>query len=152
MIRGGVNLGRVRGGLKNLHSFGEPVRLLKTEPAGTLKSLEELFALAHAMENEAAQRYAGFAGLMRKQGQENVATVFDRIAAEERGHLDSVTAWSEARAGQRPDPAALRWQGPATFEEEDTAEIAGSRLMTPYRVLTIAVRNEERAFAFWSYV
>ena len=24
--------------------------------------------------------------------------------------------------------------------------------MTPYRVLTIAVRNEERAFAFWSYV
>ena len=27
---------------------------LKAEPAGTLKSLEELFALAHAMENEAA--------------------------------------------------------------------------------------------------
>jgi rubrerythrin len=31
-------------------------------------------------------------------------------------------------------------------------EITSSSLMTPYRALSMAVRNEERAFAFWSYV
>jgi rubrerythrin len=32
------------------------------------------------------------------------------------------------------------------------ADLAASTLVTPYRALFIAVRNEERAFAFWSYV
>ena len=32
---------------------------------------------------------------------------------------------------------------------EDLAEL---RLVTPYHALSIAVRNEERAFAFWSYM
>lgn len=32
------------------------------------------------------------------------------------------------------------------------ADLGVSRLVTPYRALSIAVRNEERAFAFWSYV
>ena len=36
---------------------------------------------------------------MREQDQGKVATVFDRIAAEERSHLDRVTAWSETRGG-----------------------------------------------------
>lgn len=125
---------------------------LKTEPLGVLETLDELFALAHAMESEAAAKYAEFGAAMRAQGHDDLAAVFEGIAAEERGHVAHVDAWSEQRLGHEPNPAALRWLAPPTFEEEDAAEMSGSNLLTPYRVLTVATRNEERAFAFWSYV
>ncbi len=126
--------------------------LLKNEPAGTLRSLDELFALASAMEKEAADRYAGLAADMRLQNRNDLADVFAELAAAERGHLDSVTRWSQSRLGRAPDPKLVRWEAPETFDAETTTEIRQSRLMTPYRALSMAVRNEERAFAFWSYL
>ena len=39
-----------------------------------------------------------------------------------------------------------------TFDAETAREIGTSRVTTAYRALAMAVRNEERAFAFWSYV
>ena len=74
------------------------------------------------------------------------------LAAAEREHVDSVARWSQSHLGKAPDPALVRWDAPETFDSETAAEIKTSRLMTPYRALSIAVRNEERAFAFWSYV
>ncbi|WP_316229551.1 ferritin family protein [Bradyrhizobium sp. SZCCHNR1070] len=126
--------------------------LLKSEPAGTLHSLDELFALAHAMEQEAADRYGELAEHMRCQDKDELAAVFTRLAAAEREHVDSVARWSQSRTGHAPDPATIRWQAPETFDSETAAEMQSSRRMTPYRALAIAVRNEERAFAFWSYV
>lgn len=125
---------------------------LSSEPAGTLHSLDELFALANAMEQEAADRYVELAGEMQRQGRLDLAAVFTQLAAAEREHVDSVTRWSQARTGRAPDPTLVRWQAPQTFESDAASEIQGSRLMTPYRALSMAVRNEERAFAFWSYV
>jgi len=126
--------------------------LLASEPAGTLQSLDELFALAHAMEREAATRYAGLAVEMHGQGRQDLSDVFERLAAAEREHVDSVTRWSRARRGRAPDPALVRWEAPETVDAAAAAEITTSQLMTPYRALAMAVRNEERAFAFWSYV
>jgi rubrerythrin len=126
--------------------------LLKAEPAGTLHSPDELFALAHAMEQEAATRYASLADEMRRQGKVDLAVVFEHLAEEERSHVDSVVRWSESRLGTPPDPALISWEGPETFDTKTISEIASSALMTPYRALSMAVRNEERAFAFWSYV
>jgi len=126
--------------------------LLKDEPAGTLRSLDELFALASAMEKEAADRYAGLADEMRLQKRDDLQAVFAELAEAEREHVDSVTRWSQSRRGKTPDPTLVRWEMPKTFEVEASAEIKGSRLMTPYRALSIAVLNEERAFAFWSYM
>ncbi len=126
--------------------------LLKSEPAGTLHSLDELFALAHAMEQEAATRYTELAEDMRRQNKDELADVFANLAAAEREHVASVTRWSQSRQHRDPDPALVRWDAPETFEAETAAEIRTSRLMTPYRALAIAVRNEERAFAFWSYL
>jgi rubrerythrin len=124
-------------------SFREPT---------TIRSMDELFALAHAMEIEAVQQYARIAQLMRQQGSDAVADVFEHIMSEERGHAEAVTTWARSVSGTGPDETALRWPAPPTFEEDDLAEISSSRLITPYRALCIAVRNEERAFAFWSYV
>ena len=126
--------------------------LLRSEPAGVLQSLDEVFALAHAMEREAATRYDALAADMRSQGKNELAAVFDQLAAAEREHVDSVVRWSQSRRGKDPDPALVRWEAPETLDAEAAIEVKTSRLMTPYRALAMAVRNEERAFAFWSYL
>ncbi|WP_448043492.1 ferritin-like domain-containing protein [Bradyrhizobium liaoningense] len=126
--------------------------LLIAEPRGVLESLDELFALAHAMEQEAANRYDALAGDMRGQGKDDLADVFTQLAAAEREHVDSVAQWSQSRRGKSPDPALVRWEAPEPLDPETAAEVKTSRLMTPYRALAMAVRNEERAFAFWSYL
>jgi rubrerythrin len=125
--------------------------LLKTEPAGTVTSLEELFAIAAAMEHEAATRYAEIAGRMRQEGNPALAEVFERLSADEQGHLDGVVHWSQKTKGQDPDPARIRWELPETFDDEGAAT-TDPKLLGAYRALSMAVRNEERAFAFWSYV
>jgi rubrerythrin len=126
--------------------------LLKSEPAGTLGSLDEMFALAHAMEQEAAKRYGELADEMHRQNKNDLAAVFTQLAAAERDHVDSVTRWSQSRRGKPPDPALVRWEAPETLNHDTATEVKTSRLMTPYRALAMAVRNEERAFAFWSYL
>jgi rubrerythrin len=129
----------------------DPMSLLKTEPSGSVKSLEELFAIASAMETEAAARYAGIADRIRREGNPSLAEVFERLSADEQGHLDSVVQWSRRTKGQDPDPARIRWEPPETFDDEGLAA-SDPRLLSAYRALSMAVRNEERAFAFWSYV
>jgi rubrerythrin len=126
--------------------------LLKAEPAGTVRSLDELLALACAMGLETVSQYANLAIEMRRQTNQSLAEVFEQLASAQRRHVESVTRWSESRLGRKPDPAMIRWKGPKTFDADTAAEITASRLMTPYRALSMAVRSQERAFAFWSYV
>lgn len=104
------------------------------------------------MEQEAANRYDGLAEDMRRQGKHDLEGVFTQLAAAEREHVDSVTRWSQSRRGKDPDPALVRWDAPETFDAEAATEVKTSRLMTPCRALAMAVGNEERAFAFWSYL
>jgi rubrerythrin len=125
--------------------------ILKVEPAGVVTSLEELFAIAYALEHESALRYAALAERMRSAGDSPLAETFDRLAHEERSHLDSVVAWSKTERGTAPDAAHLRWALPETFNDEE-AGTSAPQIQTPYGALAMAVRNEERAFAFWSYV
>jgi rubrerythrin len=125
---------------------------LEAEPAGTVRSLDELFALAHVMGQGGADQYAALASEMRRQANHRLADVFEKLAAEQRRHVESVARWSEERLGWKPDPSNIRWKGPQAFDADAATEITTSRLMTPYRALAMAVRSEERAFAFWSYV
>ena len=125
--------------------------ILKSEPPRSIESIEELFAIAHAMEHEAATRYAEMARRLQREGNPSLATVFDRLAAEERGHLASVVHWSEKERDKAPDPTLVRWKPPETFDDEGTST-TDPRLLSAYRSLSMAVRNEERAFAFWTYV
>jgi rubrerythrin len=126
--------------------------LLKTTPPDAVRSLDELFAIAHAMEQEAAERYGQLATRMQVEGNSELAALFERLASEEQSHEDSVVSWSRQRIGKAPDPSAIRWKLPKTFDEETAAELTSSRLINAYRVLSMAVRNEERAFTLWSYI
>jgi len=125
--------------------------LLKNEPVAPVGSLDELFAIAHLMETEAAERYSELAGRMRAQGNPKLAEVFERLAEEERGHGDAVMALSVRHTGSPPQHAAIRWDPPETMDMAGI-DLTDARLLTAYRALSVAVRNEERAFAFWSYV
>jgi rubrerythrin len=125
--------------------------LLKAEPSGPVRTLDELFALAYELEQAAARRYNEFARRMRQEGADVLAGLFERLAAEERSHVDAVVRWSEREEGRPPDPSRMPWPPPETMDAEG-ADAFQPQLLTPYKALSIAVRNEERAFAFWSYV
>src|SRR5688500_2227412 len=102
--------------------------LLKTEPPAPVRSLDELFALARAMEEEASERHAALAGRMRALDLPAVAEVFETLSVEERGHANQVEGWARATTGATPDPALIRWHPPETFDEEEAGAIASSRL------------------------
>ena len=122
---------------------------LKSEPAGRIRSMGEFFALAHAMEMEAAARYSETARQLRQQGVEGLADVFDRLAENERGHVRQVETWAERRDANAA--AKTPWPLPDTF---DCASGGGcpSSSSRPDQALASVVRHEERSFAFWTYV
>lgn len=124
---------------------------LKEEPPGLLHSLDEFFAVAHAIESDAVARYSETARLLRDQGEYALAAVFERLAESERGHVAQIDTWAEHRSAIPPEKTALPWAIPDTHDAPP-AELARSKLLTPYRALAIAVRHEERAFAFWTYI
>jgi rubrerythrin len=126
--------------------------ILKSGPPEPVRSLDEMFAIAHAMEHEAATRYAELGEQARRNGMPELADVFEDLAREERGHEAQVSGWSQKQSGKPPDWAHIKWDLPETFDAEMAGELAGSRIASAYRILSMAVRNEERAFAFWSYV
>lgn len=126
--------------------------LLKAEPPEPVRSLGELFALAHELETEAATRYAVLAGDMEALDLPAVAAVFRQLVEEEHGHAAHVERWAQGMTGAPLDASRLRWHPPETFDEEAARRIASSRLASAYRALSMAVRNEERAFALWSYI
>jgi rubrerythrin len=116
----------------------------------TLKSVDEMLAVAHAMEREAAARYAMLADCMRRVDQGETAELLDDLATEERGHVESVERLAQQKVHHAPDASLLHGTPPGTFLRED--EASAYALLSPYRTLSIAVRHEERAFAFWTYV
>lgn len=111
-------------------------------------STEELIALAHAMEQEAVRRYQELAQRMRSQGEAGLAATFAQLAQMEARHVEQVEARARELTGNPPDHALVTWELPDSFD----ADAARSATLSPYRALAIAVRNEERAFAFFSYL
>lgn len=125
--------------------------LLKSEPFAAVESIEELLAIAYAMEQEAVSGYSALADRMRRENEPELADVFDRLVAEESSHLGNVVHWSERISGRRPDLSNIRWELNETFDDEGAATVA-PQLLSAYRAFSVAVRNEERAFVFWTYV
>ncbi|MBI5166033.1 MAG: ferritin family protein [Magnetospirillum sp.] len=111
-----------------------------TEPA----SIEALMDIAVGLEDEAARRYEQLAAKMAANGETDLAAVFRTLGDLERRHERGLSAWAERDGGRPPHPAAFAWQLPETFGDDEPLD--------PVRALAIAVRNEERAFAFYTYL
>lgn len=125
--------------------------LLKSEPFAAVRSMDELLAIAYAMEQEAIDGYSKLAEHMRRENRPDMVAVFERLVNEESQHLGQVVRWSEEIHGKKPDLANLRWEQTDTFDDEGAGAVA-PELLSAYRAFSIAVRNEERAFLFWTYV
>jgi rubrerythrin len=110
----------------------------------------EFFALARAMAADAVRRYAQAANALRQQNALALADIFDSLAKIEREHVERVVEWAVEHK-DAPVAADSPWPIPDTFDVSPE-EIAQSSLMTPYRAFALAVRYEERSFAFWTYV
>lgn len=125
--------------------------LLKSEPFAAVESMDELLAIAYAMEHEAIAGYSELAERMRREGRPEMVPVFERLIGEESQHLGNVVHWSERICGRKPDLTKLKWQPAEMFDDEGASTVA-PELLSAYRAFSMAVRNEERAFLFWTYV
>lgn len=124
---------------------------LKAEPARPVRSLDEFFALAYAVETDAAAHYAKTAEQLRAQDASALAEVFDRLMEVQRRHASKLASRAAHQGKNSLLGTKLSWTLPDTHDATPE-EIAQSKLLTPYRALASAVRREERAFAFWTYV
>lgn len=114
----------------------------------SVSSAEELMAMAQAMEKEAAQHYRELAARMRLRQEDRLAGLFTFLAEIEDKHVRKIEDRDHELLAEPVSAMSIGWQVPETFDEEE----AGSRMLTPYRALALAVRNEDRAFAFYSYI
>lgn len=112
-----------------------------------MRTQADVIALAHALEKEAASRYLNLASKMRLYGEKDLEELFLFLSSIESKHAHQVEVRSHELIGALPDPARVQWEVPENFDEE----AAGSATLTPYAALAIAVRNEERAFAFYCH-
>jgi rubrerythrin len=124
---------------------------LTSEPTASIRSMDDLLAVAMAMEKEAAERYIALGDRMREAGRQDLAEVFDRLVLEETGHIEMVADWSWQAIRKPPEALPLEAAPHDVFDDEAMALVSPD-LLDAYRSFAVAVRNEERAFAFWSYI
>ncbi len=125
---------------------------LKQAPSQAIGSAGDFFAVAQAMKREAAARYAALSQQARMQSLPEVADLFDRLAGEEEDLERRLSGWSQAPGEAAQEQMQVTWPLPPAFDNEAGDVLTNSQLATPYRVLSMAVRHEERVFAFWIYV
>lgn len=118
---------------------------------GHIETLTELVGIAASIEAEAVRRYVWLAAEMRRRGEFETAQAFDDMAAEEQRHIEAVDNWARGLGIAQPDLTAFAWRLPQDLAA-DWDEAARSSLLTPYRAYAIAVDNEQRAFAFYTYL
>jgi rubrerythrin len=112
-----------------------------------VRRASDLLVVAEALEGEAANRYRDLCERMTGQGDEEMAALFESLAQMEDAHARRIASRGSAeRVGAAAGGA--QWEKPSGFDE---AEARGATL-SRYQALAFAVRNEERAFAFYTYV
>lgn len=111
-------------------------------------SMNELLGLARSMEQEAIDGYIALAKRMQELGQPDLAGVFEALIAEEQGHLGKINEWQTAIGQSKSETV----HPPEALFDDEGAGIIAPELLSAYRAFSMAVRNEERAFVFWTYV
>lgn len=125
--------------------------LLERNPELGAVTVTLLVGIATAIECEAVSRYETLANTMERRGESDVADAFRRMLEEERAHVGAVERWAASLGHPTPDPKPFSWRlPPELFNSWD--EVARSARLTPYRAFAIAVDNEQRAFALYSYL
>ncbi|MGO4623106.1 ferritin family protein [Ensifer sp. 2YAB10] len=122
-----------------------------TEEPPVVDTMEGLMQTAARMEREAIEGYEALRDRMSAEGRPELVAVFERLIAEEKSHLSQVADWSRATGLDAAGTVTGAPSVPDLFDAEG-ADLIPAEALSAYRAFSIAVRNEERAFEFWSYV
>ncbi len=114
-------------------------------------SLAALFDIADAIERESVRRYESLSAIMERRGEKSTAAAFRVMLDEERKHAAEVERLGTALVPAHRSGTRFEWRLPADLWDS-WDEAAGSTRLTPYRAFAIAVDNEQRAFALYSYL
>jgi len=125
--------------------------LLDRNPELGPVTLSLLVGVANAIEREAVQRYEMLADIMERRGETATAEAFRTMLAEEREHVATVERWAASLGEPIPDTTQFEWRLPQDLSKS-WHEVSRSARLTPYRAFAIAVDNEQRAFALYSYL
>ncbi len=109
------------------------------------RSVAEFMRQAHALEAEAAERYAELAELMAAHNNREIAELFAKLARIEGKHRDQVR--SRLDAAPAGEAELFRWETPEGPETTDYGEL--HYLMQPWHALKLAEHNERRALEFF---
>ena len=126
-------------------------KLFESEPFTALSSVEELLGMALAMEEEAVRRYRQLASLMDARHAPDAAAVFLALAEEEQDHAHAIAALAGRLGRPAPEGAAYTWRLPPEIGAS-WDDLTDRTRVTPYKALAVAVLNEQRGFAWFSYV
>lgn len=117
-----------------------------------VQSIGDLLSIALAAERMAVKRYTRLAEAMHEYGNQQAATLFERMIGEEQQHEDVILDWAKLEGvALRTDIGRIAWQDPQVRTDYDSEAIDPAH-STPYRALAFAVHNEERAFRFYAHV
>jgi rubrerythrin len=114
-------------------------------------TLSTLVAVASTIERESVRRYAELAAMMERRGEADTAAAFRVMHDEECRHVDAVQQWAHRLGEAAVHATRFEWRLPADLADS-WDDVARSARLTPYRAFAIAVDNEQRAFALYSYL
>jgi rubrerythrin len=112
----------------------------------------ELWALIAAVERAAFESYRRLALLMARQGNDELEKLFRDIAEEERRQEQEAANKMDPIASSRDIARLATELGIESVAKEEFEEAGGAQALTPHGALSLAIRNEERAFVLFSEV
>ena len=115
-----------------------------------ISSLAELLAHAHAIETDALERYRMLADQMEVHNNRVLAEVFRELAGHEEKHAAEILAQAGDIELPALKPSEFKWPGMESPEAADLDE--AHYRMTPWHALQMALRAEQRAFAFFDHM
>jgi rubrerythrin len=118
--------------------------------SAAIRTPNELYAHAIAIEREAAERYAELAQRMEDLGNGEVAALFRTLAVFEAEHLDTLEARTAGVAVPEIAPGEYAWLDAGA--PETVARELVYRTLTPRQALEIALQAEHRAQRFFDEV
>ena len=111
---------------------------------------KEFLTRAWGMEVEAVERYSMLADAMEQHNNTEVAELFRKLARIEQLHADRILEENPRAPAPQLPAGGLNWDTGEGPETADPGEL--HYRMQPYHALQIALRCEQRAYAFFTRV
>ncbi len=114
------------------------------------ESEEELLAHSHALEVEAADRFAELADVMEVHNNPDVAEFFRKMERIERIHVDNIDQLAAGKELPHIAPWDYKWddgESPEAFDNQQA-----HYMMRPYHAIKVAIKHEQKAADFFAAV